>query len=93
MKLAVEVIGWTGALLILGAYALLAAGKLKSRSLSYHLMNILGAAGFVVNSGWNGALPSAAMNVIWIGIGVYALWQRRRVLAEAAGRAAERSGG
>jgi len=40
-------------------------------------MNILGAAGFVVNSGWNGALPSAALNVVWIGIGSYALWQRR----------------
>ncbi len=64
MRLAVEVIGWTGALLILGAYALLSAGKLKARSLTYHLMNIVGAAGFVVNSGWNGALPSAALNVI-----------------------------
>jgi len=31
----------------------------------------------VVNSGWNGALPSAALNVIWIGIGTYALFQRR----------------
>ena len=78
MKLAVEVIGWAGALLILGAYALLSAGRLKAKSLAYHLMNILGALGFVVNSGWNGALPSAALNVIWIGIGTYALFQRRR---------------
>lgn len=91
MKLAVEVIGWAGALLILVAYALLSAGKLKARSLTYHLMNILGAAGFVVNSGWNGALPSAAMNVIWIGIGIYALWQRRR-LPDEAGPAAEAGG-
>jgi hypothetical protein len=78
MKLAVEVIGWAGAVLILGAYALLSSGKLRAESVSYQLMNILGAAGFVVNSGWNGAIPSAAMNVIWIGIGVYALRQRRR---------------
>jgi hypothetical protein len=78
MKLAVEVIGWAGAALILGAYALLSFGKLRAESVSYQLMNILGAAGFVVNSGWNGALPSAAMNVIWIGIGLYALRQRRR---------------
>ena len=78
MKLAVEVIGWAGAALILGAYALLSSGKLRAESVSYQLMNILGAAGFVVNSGWNGALPSAAMNVIWIGIGLYALRQRRR---------------
>ena len=79
MKLAVEVIGWAAAALILGAYALLSAGRLRAESLTYQLMNILGAAGFIVNSGWNGALPSAAMNVIWMAIGVYTLRQRRRV--------------
>jgi hypothetical protein len=79
MKLAVEVMGWSGAVLILSAYALLSAGRLKAESLTYHLMNILGAAGFVVNSGWNGALPSAAMNLVWIGIGIYALRQNRRL--------------
>ena len=79
MKLAVEVIGWAAAALILGAYALLSAGRLRAESLTYQLVNILGAAGFIVNSGWNGALPSAAMNVIWMGIGVYSLRQRRRV--------------
>ena len=78
MKLAIEIIGWAGALLILGAYALLSSGRLRAESLTYHLMNILGAAGFVINSGWNGALPSAAMNVVWIGIGVYAVHQQRR---------------
>ena len=83
MKLAVEVIGWAGAALILGAYALLSAGKLRAESVTYQLMNILGAAGFVVNSGFNGALPSAAMNVIWIGIALYALRQRRRLQIKA----------
>jgi len=83
MKLAVEVIGWIGAALILGSYALISAGKVRAESLTYQLMNILGAAGFVVNSGWNGALPSAAMNVIWMGIGLYALRQRRRVQLKA----------
>ena len=83
MKLAVEVIGWIGAALILGSYALISAGKVRAESLTYQLMNVLGAAGFVVNSGWNGALPSAAMNVIWMGIGLYALRQRRRVQLKA----------
>jgi hypothetical protein len=83
MKIAVEVIGWIGAALILGAYALLSAGRVKAESITYQLMNILGAAGFVVNSGWNGALPSAAMNVVWMGIGVYALRQRRRIAVKA----------
>ena len=79
MKIAVEVIGWIGAALILGAYALLSAGRVKAESLTYQLMNILGALGFIVNSGWNGALPSAALNVVWMGIGIYAVRQRRRV--------------
>ena len=39
--------------------------------------NLTGAAGFIVNSGWNGALPSAVLNVIWMLIGVYALWRNR----------------
>jgi hypothetical protein len=78
MKFAIEVIGWAGAALILGAYLLLSAQKLRSDSVTYHVMNILGAAGFVINSGWNHALPSAVMNVVWIGIGVYALSKRHR---------------
>ena len=83
MKVAVEVIGWIGAALILGSYALLSTGRLRAESVTYQLMNILGAAGFVVNSGWNGALPSAAMNVVWMGIGIYALRHRRRLPAKA----------
>jgi len=85
MRFAIEVIGWIGAALILSAYALLSSGRLRAESLAYHLMNMLGAAGFVVNSGWNGALPSAALNVIWIGIGVYALRQHRRLPLKADG--------
>lgn len=78
MKLGIEVIGWIGATLILSAYALLSAGRLQGNSRTYHLMNIFGAIGFVVNSGWNGAYPSAGLNIVWIGIGAYALLQRRR---------------
>ncbi|HWZ64084.1 MAG TPA: hypothetical protein VNX02_13755 [Steroidobacteraceae bacterium] len=78
MKIAIEVAGWIGAALIVGAYALLSSGKVTGDSRVYHYMNIVGAVGFVVNSGWNGAYPSAALNVVWLGIGSYALLQRRR---------------
>jgi hypothetical protein len=72
-ELLVEVAGWVGAALILGAYALLTAGRLQARSMAYQGMNVVGAAGFVVNSGWNGAIPSAALNVVWAGIGLAAI--------------------
>ena len=73
MHLLIEIIGWIGALLILGAYALLSAGKLSGSSPTYQWMNIVGAAGFVINSGANGAWPSAAMNGVWICIGLATL--------------------
>jgi hypothetical protein len=38
-------------------------------------MNIVGAAGFVVNSGIRGAIPSAALNVVWLLIGAVTLWR------------------
>lgn len=78
MKLAIEIIGWIAALLILVAYGLLSSGRRSGRSRLYQGMNIVGAAGFVINSGLNGALPSAALNVIWIGIGLYALIKNHR---------------
>ena len=81
MKPFVEIVGWIGAALIVGAYALLSAGKVKGDSRTYHVMNIFGAIGFIINSGWNGALPSAALNVVWLGIGGYALLKRRRTPA------------
>jgi hypothetical protein len=78
MRLAIELIGWIGAVLIVAAYGLLSAARLRAESPAYHLMNIFGSLGFVINSGWNGAFPSAAMNVVWMGIGTYALIQVRR---------------
>ena len=74
----IETVGWAGALLILAAYVLLSTGRLDGRSRAYQWMNVAGAAGFVVNSGWNGALPSAVLNIVWMGIGVLTLWQIRK---------------
>ena len=74
-EIAVEVAGWTGASLILLAYLLLSAGRLTGQSLSYQAMNVVGAAGFIVNGWWHGALPSAALNVLWLLIGAFASWR------------------
>jgi hypothetical protein len=68
----VEIVGWAGAVLILLAYLFLSAGKLTGQSLLYQGMNVVGAAGFVVNGWWHGALPSATLNVLWLAIGLFA---------------------
>jgi hypothetical protein len=68
----VEIAGWGGALLILLAYLLLSAGRMTGQSLTYQAMNVVGAAGFVINGWWHGAIPSAALNVMWLLIGAVA---------------------
>ena len=75
LDIVMEVVGWIGAVLILAGYGLLSAGKLDAKSPAYQWLNVVGAIGFILNSGWNGAWPSAALNVIWVGIGVVALWR------------------
>lgn len=70
----IEVIGWAAAVIILAAYILLSLGKLEGRSYLYQWMNVVGAGGFIVNSGYNGALPSAVLNVIWAAMGLFTLW-------------------
>ena len=83
LELAVEIVGWAGAVLILLAYLLLSAGKLTGQSMLYQGMNVVGAAGFVVNGWWHGALPSAVLNVLWLLIGLFAafrIFKRRRIV-------------
>ncbi len=76
MDLTIEIAGWAGAVLVLIAYALVSSGRIDARSPIFQWLNITGASGFILNSGWNGAYPSAAVNVLWIGIGLYALTRR-----------------
>ena len=73
MEIAVEVAGWVGAGLILGAYLLLSMGRVTGQSPLYQAMNVAGASGFIVNGFWHGAIPSAALNVVWMLIGAIAL--------------------
>jgi hypothetical protein len=71
LKIAIEIIGWAAAAMMLSAYFLLTSGRLGSSSGVYQWMNVLSGAGFIINSGWNGAYPSAFLNVIWVTIALY----------------------
>ena len=78
MKITIEIIGWTAAAMMLSAYMLLTSGRLGSSSGVYQWLNVLSGAGFIVNSGWNGAYPSAFLNLIWMAIGLYGLFRGAR---------------
>ena len=76
LSYAIEIIGWLAAALMLSAYLLLTMGKVSARSNLYQWLNVMAGAGFIVNSGWNGAYPSAFINVVWMFIGLYGVFGR-----------------
>jgi hypothetical protein len=69
----IEIAGWAGAALILLAYLLVTTEKLTGRSPAFQWMNLVGAAGFVANGLWHGAIPSASLNIVWMAIAAFAL--------------------
>ena len=82
-SLLIEAAGWIGAALILGSYVLVSMGKLSGRSKAFQWMNVVGAAGFVINSGWHGAIPSTALNAMWLLVGLATLWNLRETRRKA----------
>ncbi|MGV9313203.1 CBU_0592 family membrane protein [Streptomyces sp. NPDC003691] len=69
-------VGWSGAGLLLAAYALASAGRVRSDGRSFQLLNLFGSAALTVNSGYHQAWPSALLNAAWIAIGLAALSRR-----------------
>ena len=72
-KVIVDVAGWIGVVLLLLAYGLVSVRRLEGDSTSYQLLNVAGSALLIVNSYYNRAFPSVAVNLFWIGIGAFAL--------------------
>lgn len=80
LDFAIDVIGWLGAGSLLLAYVLLSMKRLDGQSTTYQVLNLGGAIGLILNSGYYGAYPSALLNVIWAGIGVATLFHVWRTM-------------
>lgn len=81
MTLLIELAGWLGTAALLLAYSLVSTRRLAGDSVPYQALNLVGGALVLVNSFHHGAMPSVAVNVFWIAIGLYALsrvWLVRR---------------
>jgi hypothetical protein len=72
-NLLIDVVGWMGVAGLLLAYVLVSTKKIEGDSVPYQVLNLLGAVFLTVNSFYYGAYPSVGVNVVWIGIAVYAL--------------------
>ena len=76
MDIFIEIIGWIGAVLIVGAYFLNINGKLSSRSVIYIISNLVGGIFFTINTLVHHAYPSMLVNIIWVLIAIAALMKK-----------------
>jgi hypothetical protein len=79
MNYFVEIIGWIGAVLIVGAYFLNINGRLSSSSRPYVLSNLVGGIFFTINTLVHGAYPSMIVNIIWVFIAIAALLKKDKL--------------
>ena len=68
-----DIVGWFGAILLLGAYLAVSMGLLSYDNFWYQIMNIIGSLFMFILAAARHAKPSAITNIIWAGIGIIAL--------------------
>ena len=75
-KLFIDVLGWTGSILYLVAYALVSAKKTEGDSLLYQGMNILAGALLVIYTLFLGAYATTGLNAVWVVVGLFTLGRK-----------------
>ncbi len=72
-NIVVNVIGWAGSVAVILAYALVSTRRVKGDSFSYQALNLVGGLFLIVNTLYYGAYPSSFVNLVWVGIAIFAL--------------------
>ena len=77
-EILIEITGWIGSILIVGAFGLNSLGKVKSTSLWYQLANLIGGICFIINTLHHQAYPSAFVNVVWVFIAIFSIFKNKK---------------
>lgn len=75
-QLFINILGWTGSVLYLLAYALVSMKKTQGDSLLYQGMNIVAGVMLVVYTLSLGAYATTGLNAVWVAIGLFTLGRR-----------------
>lgn len=77
-RIIIDLFGWAGAFEVLLAYFLISLNKIESKSYKYQLLNLTGAIFLIINTLYIKAYPSAFVNVVWVGVALYALLKKNQ---------------
>ena len=72
-NLLIDILGWIGAAALLGGYGLVSTRKTEGDSVLYQALNLTGSGLLMMNSFYYEAYPSSGLNIVWVGIALYAL--------------------
>ena len=75
-KLLINILGWTGSVLYLVAYALVSAKKTDGDSLLYQGINIIAGTMLVIYTLMLGAYATTGLNAVWVAIGLFTLGRK-----------------
>jgi hypothetical protein len=74
----IEIGGWIGALVLLAAYFLVSRGSVNPQGALFQGLNLSASLLLMLNTYVNRAYPSAFVNLVWMGIATFALFNARR---------------
>jgi len=72
----IDILGWTGSILYLLAYALVSAKKVEGDSITYQGMNIVAGVFLVIYTLSLKAYATTGLNAVWAAIGLITLGQK-----------------
>jgi lipid-A-disaccharide synthase-like uncharacterized protein len=73
MHLLIEIMGWSGSILVITAYGLNSYQKIRSDSALFYSLNITGGVLLVIYSVYKDAYANVFINAVWIAIAVPAV--------------------
>lgn len=74
----VNIIGWMGSAAVILAYLLVSTNRWHGDAVAYQLLNLVGGIFLAINTFYLGAYPSTLVNLMWIGIAVFALTRAKK---------------
>ncbi len=75
-RFVIDILGWTGSVLSLLAYALVSAKKTAGDSLLYQGLNILAGVLLIIYTLALGAYATTGLNAVWTAIGILTLGRK-----------------
>jgi hypothetical protein len=75
-EILINILGWTGSVLYLLAYALVSMKKTEGDSVLYQGMNIIAGILLVIYTLALGAFATTGLNAVWVAIGLFTLGRK-----------------